>query len=304
MAASDYFNKYLDVEASAHYPTVFVENIKINKSKVYQADEILVVGISHSGTSRSTVSAIEFAKSQQYITLAYTENNDSRLAAICDLAIRTQCEKELVPPETQGYTAAVLGIYLWAITIAKEKHFITDYDQKITGISEMIQTQLPQVIERSKAWIAKYQFDFCKMEKFNIMGSGLNYTAALESALKVWETTRKIGFALETEEFSHVIDLAYDDRNTVFIITDKKANHQRISDIIAISKKITKQVFLISDYDIPEEKVLLLPEHVDCDFGPIVNVVPFQLLGAVIAESLGIDTSKYPYDDIEGIAHI
>ena len=142
------------------------------------------------------------------------------------------------------------------------------------------------------------------MEKFNIMGTGLNYTSALESALKVWETTRKYGFAIETDEFSLVIDLAYDERNTVFIITNKQENQNRISDTIAISKKITKQVFIVSDYALQQEKTHILPENIDCDFSPIVNVIPFQLLGAIIAKSIGIDASKYPYDDIDGIAHL
>ena len=150
MAASDYFNKYLNVEASAHYPAVFTNNIKINKSHVYQPNEILVVGVSHSGTSLSTVTALEFAKSHGYITLSYSQNNESRLTEICDLAIRTQCEKELVPPETQGYTAAVLGAYLWAITIAKDQHLIDDYDKKISNMMELLHNQLPQVIDQAK----------------------------------------------------------------------------------------------------------------------------------------------------------
>ncbi len=150
MAASDYFNKYLNVEASAHYPAVFMNNIKINTRHVYQPNEILAVDVFHSDMSLSTVAALEFPKSYAHITLSCSQNNESHLAEICDLAIRTQCEKELVPPETQGYTAAVFGAYLWAITIAKDQHLIDDYDKKISNMMELLHNQLPQVIDQAK----------------------------------------------------------------------------------------------------------------------------------------------------------
>ena len=105
MAASDYFNKYLNVEASAHYPAVFMNNIKINTRHVYQPNEILAVDVFHSDMSLSTVAALEFPKSYAHITLSCSQNNESHLAEICDLAIRAQGEKELAPPEIQDYTA-------------------------------------------------------------------------------------------------------------------------------------------------------------------------------------------------------
>ena len=32
-------------------------------------------------------------------------------------------------------------------------------------------------------------------------------------------------------------------------------------------------------------------------------MAPTQMIGAIISEYLGVDTSKYPYDDLESIAH-
>ena len=109
MAASDYFNKYLNVEASAHYPAVFMNNIKINTRHVYQPNEILVVDVFHSDMSLSTVAALEFPKSYGHITLSCSQNNESHLAEICDLAIRAQGEKELFAKVRSGEVRVLFG---------------------------------------------------------------------------------------------------------------------------------------------------------------------------------------------------
>ncbi|MFR5733538.1 MAG: hypothetical protein ACLUD2_18015 [Clostridium sp.] len=64
---------YLPVEAEVMIPTVFTNHAKINQNCIYNQDEILVVGISQSGTSVSTIEAMKKAKQEGYYTVAITE---------------------------------------------------------------------------------------------------------------------------------------------------------------------------------------------------------------------------------------
>lgn len=131
--AAMYFSRYAKVEASAHEPLLFIDCEAINPSGIYREGEILAVGISQSGTSTSTIEALEKARRGGCITMCFSQEKDSHAAKAADYFLPMISEKELVPPETQGYTAAILSLYLLAIHLSKEDIAEKEAEARVAG---------------------------------------------------------------------------------------------------------------------------------------------------------------------------
>lgn len=301
--ASMWFNKYLNVESSASYPVVFTDTEDINKHQAYLPKEILVVGISQSGTSTSTINGIHKAKEKGCLTLCYSQDIHSELAQLCDYTMLIPCEKEMVPPETQGYTAAILAMYMSVLAIADAKGLISNYQDKLHNIEEMLDSLLSKAIECSKQWVKENHYLLAKANKIYVTGNNLNYVTAMEGALKMGETMRKVVQTYETEEFAHVVDLACVEEDYLFAIVHSEFSCERSLQICDVMKKISNKVFVISDVVNNSKQDCYFDFDVDEDLSVFYYVVPFQLIGAIIAEHLGVDTSRYPYENIHSIAH-
>lgn len=297
-----WFNKYLEVEASAHFPTVFIQDT-INKNKVYKKNEILVLGTSQSGNSTSTIQAIQYAKEAGYVTACLSEDIHSDIAPYCDYMIKMPVEKEMVPPETQGYTGAILAMYMAAIFLADKMNLISDYTQKCKDIEEMVSCNLEKAIQIARKWIDNNRYILSKAHKMSICGSNLNYITALEGALKVGETMKRVVHGYESEEFCHLFDLSFEEEDYLFAIVHDTHNYKRNMDIVNLVKQISKRVFVIGNIVSDGKKDCYFDLKITDDLSPFYYVLPFQMIGAIISEYLGVDTSKYPYDDLESIAH-
>lgn len=301
--AAMWFNKFLNVEASASYPVVFTDTEEINKHGAYNSHEILVIGISQSGTSTSTINGIHKAKAKGCITLCYSQDVNSELAQLCDYTMVIPCEKEMVPPETQGYTAAILAMYMCVITVANAQGLIDDYKDRLQSIVDMVDSSLAKAITIGKQWIKDNHYLLAKANKIYVSGANLNYVTAMEGALKMGETMRRVVQTYETEEFAHVVDLACVEEDYLFAIVHSEFSCERSLQICDVMKKISNKVFVISDVVNNSKQDCYFDFDVDEDLSVFYYVVPFQLIGAIIAEHLGVDTSRYPYENIHSIAH-
>jgi glucosamine 6-phosphate synthetase-like amidotransferase/phosphosugar isomerase protein len=209
----------------------------------------------------------------------------------------------MVPPETQGYTTAILTGYLWAVVIANKLGYLNDelLNKKMDNINYLLKV-MPNVVTESKKWVDINSEEILAGVKFYFMGDGLNFVTAFEGSLKFGETNRVAFRPMETEESSHVIDLAFDsDTYTMFIVSDNDY-YQRAVEIAEFTKQVTEHVFVISDKYSNSKKDLCFNYNVDEELTPLMFVIPFQVMGASIALKKGYDTSCYPYN-LNSIAH-
>ena len=125
-AIKQYLEMYLPVEAEVMIPTVFTNHAKINRNCIYNQDEILVVGISQSGTSVSTIEAMKKAKQEGYYTVAITEATESLITREVDRVVKLTCGKEEIPVETRGYSVTLLQGYLTALEVAHSRKKLDD----------------------------------------------------------------------------------------------------------------------------------------------------------------------------------
>lgn len=297
LAIRHYFEQYLEVEVTVCIPTVFTNYEQINRNKKYSKEEVLVIAISQSGTSLSTIHAVQRARSEGYTTVVLTENLESIITQESKYVIPLTCGKECIPIETRGYSVTVLTGLCWAIELARSLRKIssTTYQEKIMQIEEAIQ-MLPQVLVASEEWYEKNKVDLLNLKKGAIAGYGMNYVTALEATLKLYETFHQPISGFELEEMIHGFEMAFDKSQYIFIIASKDKELNRIPLFRDFLQDLTSHIYILTYEDIEvENQDFKYPIHCMKEMSPIFYILPFQIMAARNCENIGYDTAKYPH---------
>ena len=227
-AIKQYLEMYLPVEAEVMIPTVFTNHAKINRNCIYNQDEILVVGISQSGTSVSTIEAMKKAKQEGYYTVAITEATESLITKEVDRVVKLTCGKEEIPVETRGYSVTLLQGYLTALEVAHSRKKLddTDFELRITRTAEFLE-HYPEIMEQTEKWYLANQKELLNMRKGCVAAYGLNYCTAIEAELKLFETFKHPVRGYEMEEMIHGPQMAFDEDTYVFLVAseEKELDH-------------------------------------------------------------------------------
>ncbi|MEG0423768.1 MAG: SIS domain-containing protein [Erysipelotrichaceae bacterium] len=303
VVAAYYFKQILHLDAIAQYPTVYQNYEVADWTNTLKKEEILFVGISQSGTSRSTVEVMEFAKASGYITLALTEALGSEITKHVDHVVHLLCGKELTPPETRGYSVTILTLYLWSIAVAKQLG-IFNAEQYAIALNETTAfvNQFDVVIKESEAWYERNKTTIINSDRIYVLGYGVDYGSVLEGMLKIGEMLRLPTIGYELEEYSHGPTMAITNRQTLLMIGSDDAEWNRMLLFRDTFKKYTDRVHLITCMDTAnDERDIVFSVKTNKYLAPIMYTVPFQFISAKGALDIGVDTNVNPFK--EPLAH-
>lgn len=291
VAAKDFIEKMTGREVTVEYPYVFIDHANYYKGKAY------VIGISQSGTSTSTIDALQKAKQLGYPTIAITGEDDSAILEFSEDDMIMPCGKELAGPKTKGYVVTVLMLYTLALELAVEsqkfKH--DNYDRYIKQIYQLVDN-LPHVIEASLSWYDKNKQDMIKAQKISVVGYRQNYATAMEGALKLLECVRCPAAPYEFEEYLHGPYNAIDEDSYIILIKSPGEEETRSKLLYEIACEYTEHVYVISNENTDDDKWLNANFYNENCYTPLEYIVPIQVLAACIPPEIGIDPfiPKYP----------
>lgn len=299
-----YVDKYLALDSISVLPTTYTYYCQEAKSDLYNKGNVLVLGFSQTGTSINTVKAIQKAQQQGFTTAVLTAVDDSEICKYSDYVIPLLCGTESVPPETRGFTSAVLTSYLMVLSLGVNLGDLTEdfYEEKIQEIDFFL-PHVEECILQSEQWFIKNKSELMQMKKGAVAGYGINYMTALEGDMKLAETFRQPIVGYEMEEFIHGPNMAYGKDHYIFLLLSDEYERRRANDILSFFEPVTKHIFVITnEQGNYNGKDLRLSYHAPIDLTIIQYVIPFQLYAALACIEAGIDTSVFPFDN-NGIAH-
>jgi glucoselysine-6-phosphate deglycase len=302
--AAHYFKQIVGIDAVGNYPTVFTNYEKADWTNTLKKEEILFVGISQSGTSRSTVEVMKYAKEQEYITLALTENLQSEITKHVDHVVHLLCGKEVTPPETRGYTVTVLTLYVWAVSAAKALGVYSEEQyQQAMNDTQVLVDNFEAVVDESEAWYDRNKTTIVNSDRIYVLGYGVDYGSALEGMLKIGEMLRIPTLGFEIEEFSHGPTMALTNRQTIFFLGSDEAEFERMLLFRKTFKKYTDRVHVISCLEIDQDdRDIVFSVKTNRYLAPIMYTIPLQFVAAKGAKDIGIDTNINPFK--ESLAHL
>ena len=276
----------VDVEASSEY---------IYRKTVTDA-HTLVIGVSQSGETADTLTAIKQAKAKGSHILIITNRPDSAMAREADSLVPVNAGIEVSVAATKSYTAQLMAFYLLALYMAEIKGSVEN--STMTSLKEEMML-LPQKIDQILANtddVQKCARAFANTKDFIYIARGINFPTALEGALKLKEISYINATGYPAGELKHGPIAMLDETMPVLSILMKGSVYEKLLSNSEEAKARNARMIALtnsSDAKLVDlfEHILYVPDVQEL-FSPLIAIVPLQLLAYYIAEFLGKDVDQ------------
>ncbi len=267
------------------------ENFPISKNDIF-------IGISQSGETADTNSALELAKAARAGIISITNVPGSQITAMSDKGvIYTHAGPEIGVASTKAFTTQLLCGLLLALRIREIKGHIPS-GENIDGLkifNDMV--ELPKKVEQilfMDEAIKETAKKYYKNSNFLYLGRGILYPIALEGALKLKEISYIHAEGYPAGEMKHgPIALVDENMPVLFLLSNNMLAPKTISNIEEIKARGGK-IIAVADYE-PEidgvSDLIKIPETSEV-LSPILYAIPLQLLAYHIAALKGTDIDQ------------
>jgi glucosamine--fructose-6-phosphate aminotransferase (isomerizing) len=260
------------------------------------SDRVLAVGISQSGETADTLSAMEAARERGARLLTISNVLGSQATRITEGTIYTHAGPEIGVASTKAFTTQLVALYLLALYLRQvrqgrpegiERNYLDDLARLPGAIAQALKEE--PAIEA----LAKKYF---RAEDFLYLGRGINYPIALEGALKLKEISYIHAEGYPAGEMKHGPIALIDHNLPVVAIATGEVVYEKVKSNLQEVKARDGIVIALTDHD-PEDlggvadEVIRVPAVSDL-LQPIVNVIPLQLLAYFVGVRRGADVDQ------------
>ena len=263
--------------------------------KTITDENTLVIGVSQSGETADTITAVRQAKKKGSHILIVTNRPDSTMAREANSLVPVNAGIEVSVAATKSYMAQVISFYLLAIYMAEVKGYSKEEIAKLKH--ELI--VLPQKIEKVLAHKESIQAcakKFSSAKDFIFIARGINFATALEGALKLKEISYINATGYTAGELKHGPIAMLDESMPVLSVLMNGGVYEKILSNSEEAKARNARMIALtnstdSKLDDLFESIIRVPE-IDEMLSPALAIVPLQLLAYYIAEFLGKDVDQ------------
>ena len=256
----------------------------------------LVIGVSQSGETADTITAVRQAKNKGSHILIVTNRPDSTMARESDSLVPVNAGIEVSVAATKSYMAQLISFYLLAIYMAEVKNSMPK-EELVNLKHELI--VLPQKIEKVLAHtddVQKCARAFSSAKDFIFIARGINFPTALEGALKLKEISYINATGYTAGELKHGPIAMLDESMPVLsILMSGKVFDKIMSNSEEAKARNARMIALTDCTDSKMDElfdcIIRVPEISEI-LSPALAIVPLQLLAYYIAEFLGKDVDQ------------
>ena len=282
----DFCNIPVDVEASSEY---------IYRKTVTDKNT-LVIGVSQSGETADTLTAIKQSKARGSHILIITNRPDSAMAREADSLLSVNAGIEVSVAATKSYMAQLTSFYLLAVYMAEIKGS-KNVDELKELKSEML--LLPQKLEQiltCKKQIQACARKYANTRDFIYIARGINYPTALEGALKLKEISYINATGYPAGELKHGPIAMLDETMPVMSILMKGSVYEKLLSNSEEAKARNARMIALTNSNNPKladlfDDIISVPDVMEL-LSPLIAIVPLQLMAYYIAEFLGKDVDQ------------
>lgn len=245
--------------------------------------DAIVVGISQSGQSPDVVSVIRSAVDQKRPTVAITNDPTSPLAGAADLTIDLGQAEEVSVAATSTYTSSLVAVAMLAAGLRPSGHaWLQDLEDLASHVDRAV-TSAFATIRGDELGDARHVV---------VVGRGLNYATALETALKIRETNGLLAEAFSPPDLLHGPVAAVSEATTVVLVAPDDAALDDVRALVpTIRDRGARIVAITSDSDLLDaaDAPIALGDDAPPWLTPVTTVVAAQVLALRSAERRGLD---------------
>jgi glucosamine--fructose-6-phosphate aminotransferase (isomerizing) len=256
-----------------------------------------VVVVSHRGTKRYSLEAIQRVKASGGVGVAITGKGSGDGLAVADFILRT-VDQEPSSAHTISYTCAVALLAALAGRIGGD----ADLPRALDGIPDHLAQLLGQ-----ESW-EELAARFAGRRRYYFTGGGPNAATAYEAALKMSEANYATALGFHCEQLLHGPYAAMDRDDVLFVIAPPGPSYERCLTAAQAARAIgTPVVAIVRDGDTEiaalADETIALPDVPEL-LSPLLAVVPLQLFTYHLALLRGANPDTMRADQADhGKAH-
>jgi glucosamine--fructose-6-phosphate aminotransferase (isomerizing) len=241
-----------------------------------------VLAVSQSGGSPDVVALLAGARKQGRPAIALTNQPDSPLAATADVVVPLGAGPERSVAATKSYTASLHAVAQLALALRPDPDMERWLERAPRLVAEVVEEQLA----------SRARFDVLgEAAWLTVVGRGLNYATAHETALKLRELSGTPAEAFSPPDLLHGPVAALGPATGLWVVSvgggrqpDSAltgALRERVGGMVAVSDDAE----LLADADV----AVRLPDGLPAWVAPLAAVVPGQVAALRLAELRGVD---------------
>jgi glutamine---fructose-6-phosphate transaminase (isomerizing) len=245
-----------------------------------------VIGISQSGSSPDVVAVIEEAARQGLVTVAVTNQPESRLAQAAELHLLLGAGPERSVPASKTYTASLLALALVSQALDPDPSF----EAALGQVPPALAAALEQEEELDRLVPALLG------PRAIVLGRGFNFSTAEEIALKLTETSYVLARAWSVADFEHGPIAVVEAGFPVLLVDGRGLVSADIESIglrlAGHGCRVVRLVDGAGERDQPNEEAVSLDSGLPEELTPLTLAVLGQLLAHRVAQARGIDPDR------------
>jgi glucosamine--fructose-6-phosphate aminotransferase (isomerizing) len=257
----------------------------------------LVVAISQSGETADTLAGVRLAKSKFLPVVGLVNVVTSTIAREADGVLPLLAGPEIGVASTKAYTAQVLGLFLFAMQVARAKGLLPEAEERRLLAACAALPELVTATLADDTAVAEAADLFAAAEATVFLGRGGEHPTALEGALKLKEIAYIAASGYPAGEFKHgpialvsrhlpVIALCPRDAMREKMLSNIQEVRARAGRIIGVGAGDDAQLRDLCDLVFP---VRSAPDEL---LQPILSILPLQRYAYHVAQRRGCDVDQ------------
>jgi glucosamine--fructose-6-phosphate aminotransferase (isomerizing) len=283
------FEKIAKMPAEVEYASEFRY-----RSPIIRSDDVVFL-ISQSGETADTLAALREAKAKHATVLGIVNVVGSTIARESHGGVYVHAGPEIGVASTKAFTSQLTVLALITLMVARARG-MSEADGKVLAEEiDSLPDKVAKILENTET-IRRIAEEFKDVSNALYLGRGANFPVALEGALKLKEISYIHAEGYPAAEMKHGPIALIDENMPVFCVVPKDAIYDKVMSNIQEVRARKGRVIAVANEDDVEiehhaEFVIRVPRTYGF-FGPIINIIPLQLLAYYIAVARGTNVDQ------------
>ncbi len=264
------------------------------RNPIITKDDVVFV-ISQSGETADTLAAMREAKKKGATVLGIVNVVGSTIARESKAGVYIHAGPEIGVASTKAFTSQLTVLALITLMIARRKGL----SQRDGAVLARELASIPDKVARTLENKKQLQYlagEFVHAQNFLYLGRGANFPVALEGALKLKEISYIHAEGYPAAEMKHGPIALIDENMPVVFVVPKDAIYEKVISNLQEVKARRGRIIAVANEDDTEiehmaEHVIRVPRTYGF-FGPILNIIPLQLLSYYMAVARGTNVDQ------------
>jgi len=265
-----------------------------SRNPVLYSDDVVFV-ISQSGETADSLAALREAKKKGATVLGIVNVVGSTIARETEAGVYVHAGPEIGVASTKAFTSQLVVLALISLMMGRKKSLSLATGREIAKEIMKLPEKAQRILENPDT-IRKIAHEFRDARNFLYLGRGTNFPTALEGALKLKEISYIHAEGYPAAEMKHGPIALIDENMPVVFVVPKDGLYEKVVSNIQEVRARKGRIIAIANEDDLEignlaEFVIRVPRTYGF-LGPILNVIPLQLLAYYIAVERGCNVDQ------------